>query len=416
MLNRRDALRAGTTLAALIATDRAFAGLHFHGTIPNQYEGSVASRARVIHTSSFTVDTANHFMMMRSAHIATENLTAIKVVFSNFTTNGGGADLGPGAASPITASVEYPAGTFTQILFSGSATGSIPDARSLFADYVSVSIPSGATFWIRLFIQNTLGVCYNSWQNSFLGEAMNLSATSISDQTMGGTITNSGSFSCPPMAILGMTTNASVVIVGNSTGVGSPGGGDTEDSSASATGFNAKVGLIARSLGSIPFINIAAGGQIAQNWATNSPARSPLIQKGSHLICEMGVNDLNGSRTSAQLIADLQAIFAFGAAFQKKYQTTITPMSTSTDAFATLVNQTARASAAERMTFNNAVRAGSVGPTGFFDIASVLESSVNSDKWIVAPTPPYTGDGIHPTPSGYLLVPAAGVISGITYP
>ena len=175
------------------------------------YEGSVASRARI--TPIVTADTTNKYMMSRSPHIATENLTSIKPVFGNFTTDGSGHDAGVGAASAITASVEYPAGTFSQVLFSGSATGSIADINILFADYTTVSIPSGATFWIRSFIHNTAGLFYNPWQNSFLGEAVALSATVISDQTMGGTVTNSGSFSYPPVAILGMTRNASVVVI-----------------------------------------------------------------------------------------------------------------------------------------------------------------------------------------------------------
>src|SRR5216684_1459484 len=392
----------------------AIAGLHFHGT-GIAYEGSIASRARITHVA--TLDTTNKYLMMRSAHIATEALTSIKLAFGVFTTDGGGHDAGTGASSSITASVEYPAGTFSQILFSGSASGTIPDVSSIFSDYTSVSIPSGATFWVRIFIHNTAGFYYNNWQNSFLGEAISLSPTVISDQTMSGTITNSGSFSLPPIAVLGMTINPSVVIVGDSVGVGSPGGNDNEDSSASVTCFNVKVGAIARSLGNIPFINIAAGAQVAQGWLANSAARAPLITKGSHLICQMGINDLNGnSSTSVQLISYIQLIFGLAAAFQKKYQTTITPLATSTDAFATLVNQTVRACGPERLNFNAAVRAGIPGLTGFFDVASALESSLNSGKWLVTPTPPYTGDGIHPNPTGYPLIPTAGVISGIVWP
>lgn len=407
---RRRAFLLGSS--ALLIASPANAGLHLHG-ISSLYEGSVASRARI--TPIVTADTTNKYMMSRSAHIATESLTSIKLVFGNFTTDNGGHDAGVGATSAITASVEYPAGTFSQVLFSGAATGSIADVNVLFADYTPVSIPSGATFWVRSFIHNTAGLFYNPWQNSFLGEAVALSATPISDQTMGGTVTNSGSFSYPPVAILGMTVNASVVIVGDSTGVGSPGGHDTEDNSASVTGFNAKVGLVARSLGSIPFINISAGAQVAQSWLTNSSARAQLITKGSHLISEIGLNDLlGGGRTTAQLTSDLQLIFGLAASFQKKYQTTITPLTTSTDAFATLINQTVRVS--DRINFNTAVRAGLSGLNGFFDVASAVESSLNSGKWLVTPTPPYTDDGIHPILAGYLLVPASGVISGIVWP
>lgn len=379
------------------------------------YEGSIASRARI--TRGVQNDTTNKWLMTRSAHIAAENISALKAVFSNFSTDGGGADFGMGASTTIKASVEYPAGTFTQILFSGSSSGTISNINILFADYVTVSIPIGATFWIRSLVNNSAGIFYNNWQNTFLGEASILSATSLTDQTMSGTITNSNAVSWPPIAILGITSNPSVVIVGDSVAVGAPGGVDTEDSSSSATGYNAKVGLVARSLGNIPFLSIAAGGQTANGWSTNSPARAPLITKGSHIICEMGVNDLAGAGTAASLITNLQAIFALAASFQKKYQCTIIPRSTSSDSFATLVNQTS-VNAAERISFNNTVRGIPAWLTGYFETADVLESGRDSGKWVVSPSPPYTPDGVHPHPSGYALVAASGAIStsAITWP
>ena len=166
-----------------------------------------------------TPSPGNHQIMMRSAHIATEDLTTIRIVFSNFYNAlkfGGGptSDTGRGAASTITASVEYPSGTFTQVKFDGSASGLIPNASVLFSDYLTVKIPSGATFWVRLFTNNPAGIIFNPWQNTFLGEAIDVAASGLTDQTMGGTIRNKIGWSTPPLAIVGMTKNASVIIVG----------------------------------------------------------------------------------------------------------------------------------------------------------------------------------------------------------
>lgn len=383
-------------------------GIFLLGSSAPLYEGAVASRARSVGTA----DTTNKYLMARSAHVASEALTSIRVVFSNFYPFG--VDTGLGASADITASIEYPANTFTQLTFSTSTTGTIPNIATLFSDFATVNIPSGDTFWVRTFWHNTAGTLYNQFQNTFLGEAVRLSATSIADQTMSGTITNSGSYSHPPIAILGTTNRASVVIVGDSI---SAGVGDTEDSSNSATGFNGKIGMVARSLGNIPFINLGCNGQIAGAWAASSPARLPLITKGSHMICEMGINDFLGAGTSGGVLSDIQAIFALCRAGQKRYQTTINPFPTSSDSWVTLGNQTVSAGQdAQRTAFNDLIRAGSAGGNGYYEVADVLESSRNSGKWGVTPTPPYTGDGVHPNTAGYAKVQASGAISGITWP
>lgn len=366
-------------------------------------------------------DTTNKYLMTRSAHIATENLVSIKLAFSNFYNSGSAGgnpqqDTGQGAASTITAAIEYN-GTFTQVTFSASSSGSIPDASVLFSDYISVNIPASATFWIRSFVHNTAGLFYNSHQNSFLGESTALSVTAITDQTMGGTITNSGSFSFPPIAILGMTVNPSVIIVGDSVGAGF---NDTEDSSSSATGWNAKIGLIARSLASVPFLNLSVSGETAQSFIAHATARALLIQKGSHLVTQLGINDfqVNG-RTAAQVTSDMQTIWALKWAQQKVFQSTITPdpsdPGTPQPAYTTLTQQTPFPNDAARVTFNTSARAIITGSNGYYDMTSGLESSLNSGKWTVTPSPPYAG-GAHPNASGYAVIAAANLIPAPSYP
>lgn len=379
------------------------------------YEGLVASRLRMIQSNA--PDTTNKYMMARSAHVATDNLTSIKLAFSNFynagnLATGSIADIGLGASATITASVEYPAATFTQVTFSASATGTILDIGILLSDYLTVNIPFGATFWVRTFWHNTAGCLYNAWQNSFLGEATALSATVISDQTMSGTITNSGSFSYPPIAILGITRTASVIIVGDSIGAGY---NDTEDSSASATGYNAKIGLVARSLGTTPFLNLSVAAESANNFLTDATARKLLIPKGSSLITQLGTNDVAGL-TPAQLLAKLQAIWALASSGQKLYQTTITPNTSTSDGWTSGAGQTPAASNSTRITFNTNVRAILSGATGYYDLDSAVESSLNSGLWIFSPSPPYTGDGLHPNTAGYAVVQAANLIPTATYP
>ena len=141
------------------------------------------------------------------------------------------------------------------------------------------------------------------------------------------------------------------------------------------------------------------------------------------MICELGTNDIANGQTSAQLITSLQGIFALARPGQKIYQTTITPSDsdpgTPSAAFTTLTQQTPNNNPSVTVTFNTAIRSGSSGLTalnGYYEVDNVFESSTNSRKWLVTGSPPYTADGIHPNLAGYLLVPAAGVISPVAWP
>lgn len=349
----------------------------------------------------------------RSAHVASGNLSSIRVCFAGFSNGGnvGGniTDTGIGAATTITAGIEYPAGTFVQLKFSGSASGSIPDVGTLWSDYATVNIPTGATFWVRNLRTNASGVFFNGWQNATLGEATEVGASGLTDKTVSGTIVDSGNgWSVPPLAIVGMTLKASVIIIGDSLSAGT---GDTE-----AASRDGKVGVVARSLGSIPFVNIGRGSAQAQFWTAEAIGANAVIQKASNLVIVLGSNDINGGQTAAQVIANIQAIAALARPGQKVYVCTILPRSTSSDSWATLVNQTVNASFNPvKNTFNTAALAVISGTTGAYDIASALESSVGSGKWIAA-TPQNTIEGVHPTPVGYLLLASAGVITPVTWP
>jgi hypothetical protein len=89
-------------------------------------------------------------------------------------------------------------------------------------------------------------------------------------------------------------------------------------------------------------MTLAKGGQQAMDLAPNtaSPAATLAHVTLTDKILEHGVNDLRLSRTKAQIIADNATIEGALAPAARTWQTTITPRSETTDAYATTTNQT----------------------------------------------------------------------------
>lgn len=376
------------------------------------YEGSVASRARIPYFSS---NSFGNQYLSRTAHVATDNIAVVRFAFGNYNVFGP-PEGNLGTSATETYSIEYPVGTFLRLTVSGASPTAIPAGGIVFTDLASIAIPSGATFFVWRYGSNSGGVQFCQAKNTFLGDKCQIGA-SVADGTLTGIITDNSPSNAvlPPCAILATKTTPSVVIVGDSIGWGSF---DTEDTSSSATGYNGKIGVVARSLGNIPFINLSMPGVSALNWATSSPSNRQMIQKGSHLITQVAQNDIGISgQSSAQLIASIQTIWGLARSGQKLLQATVTPSDGSTDGWLTLANQTPN-QAATRLTFNTAVRSGLSGATTLMDVAGVLENG-SSGKWVVSPSPPYTGSdgqGIHPTPAGYALVQAANILPALSWP
>lgn len=386
------------------------AGILLLGSTSSQYEGFVATRARM----AFDIDSTNRQIMCRSAHIATENLTSIKLAFQNFAP--GLPENGNGSSATQTAAIEYPPGTINAVVkFGGSTSGTIANGSILFSDYTSLSIiPAGATFWVRKYLTSTVGFYYNhQYQSSTLGESTSVAVSGLTDQTQTtGAITGgtSQTWTQAPVAIIGHTTNPSVLIIGDSR---TSGQGDSGESN----NFDAKVGNIARSMGSVPFVNIGTSSKQANGWAGNAVATSALLPYGSQVIVALGINDLIAGRNQSQVAADIATILASASAI-KKYPITIEPDTSDGGSPSAAWTTTGQQSnlVANRVAYNTLVRAGILAATGFYEVADVVESARNSTFWIVTPSPPYTGDGLHESGAGYALIAASGAIVPASYP
>ena len=415
----------------------------FSAQASGTYLGLVATRGRVMDQLG-----TNRYVQSRTAMVASTQLTTgIKVAFANFR-NVGALGAGPldsaidaSSNATVTASIEYPSGTCTQLKFGGNATGTIPylvtSACSgaacgglLWSDPASVAVPAGATFWVRQLYASTAASPhspYLSGQNGVLGDAIEFSGTALTDKTAScAALTNAGSYMFPPLAVVAPTTKPSVIIIGASVTSG------LNDSEASNTvPYDGKRGDIARSLaGSIPFLNLSSGGETAELFQSHAQGRMQLIPYASAYYISMGSNDLGGSNgaTSNQTAAQVENrlrdnVVSLIPAGRKVFYTTLTPRNNLADSCTPHdwtaytcqydTSDTGHGGYPSILTFNADIRAGSLArEAGFVDASAVFGASLVSYpglRWQVDPvsgfgcgsagawgTAAATTDGLHP--------------------
>lgn len=376
------------------------AGLTSFYTAPaaTTYLGQVATRSAM--QQDFNAGITK--MMCRTHHRSRDAIANPTLIFANWY---GKTEQAPGGAATITASIEYPSGTFTQVTFSGSATGTIPNGGQLTSDPVPVSIPDDAKFYVRSFYQNAAGSTYcGRGGDTTNGDHITYGAGAV-DATMSDPLPtlSSANIMYPPVAILGLTKRPSVYIAGDSRGFGNT------DIPNTSLGL---IGEVARSVGpSRAFINGSCSGETAAEFVANRANRTALYGYCSHVVCEYGINDINGGATAAATKANLAAVKAL---FPSKpvWQTTLAPETNSTDSWATTINQTALATESVRTTVNGTIRTNALGFNGVYEVADIMETARDSGIW---KAPNYTGDGIHETNTANIAIVTAGIIDPSVY-
>ncbi|PBB68134.1 hypothetical protein CK228_13575 [Mesorhizobium sp. WSM4312] len=384
------------------------------------YMGQVATRCRIPTNSSTTNKQANS----RTYHIARDDITSLKIELPAWYWYRTSTKLETNVTGSITytASIEYPAGTFTQVKFgganSGIATGSAaPAGTPLLSDWVNVNIPNGAGFWVRTFANATHAIVFadasagtNFWTCDFAnGEAYEYAASGVTDKTMGGTLvpnkTTNDAAIFHPTAIVGMTRKASVLLIGDSRVAGF---GDF---------FNAAgdTGELARSIGpSLAYINAGSAGDTLSEFIASSTQRKALQQYCSHVVVQTAINALRSgtgqNKTAATVLAEQQTILGYFAG-KGRFTTTTEPCTTSNDSWASPTGQTLNTNVAQITAYNDAIRAGVAGSLGYFEIADVSETARNSGKWKSDGTASkWTADGLHASPFGYASIQSSGAV------
>tara|TARA_R110000868_G_scaffold230335_11_gene483506 strand:+ start:908 stop:2089 length:1182 start_codon:yes stop_codon:yes gene_type:complete len=351
---------------------------------------------------TFIPDTINpsitRQMNVRSEFLR-DSVPYLQLGFGNFYTTTTGEANG-GAVRYITAGIEFPLGTITQVKFDGSPTLALADGvDKVLSDPVLpplpyISWPRTAQIWIRTLQECAAGIIFSS---SYKAYGLLLDRTHTSNAAVDGTMDPAwsggslGGNPFGPYCIVGPTTRPSIVSVHDSRG----NGGTMTSNSTTYTGevqgaFGPRFG----------FMDLSRGTQQAEQIAgAGFTKRKAYLIHASHGICGAGVNDMvTNGRTAAQVAGYRQTIIGFAPKL-KWLETTIAPVTTSTDSWATTANQTVTSINAERILFNQRVRAGNAGFDGFIDIADLLESARNSGFW----KPFMTGDGLHAVNAGYAL-------------
>lgn len=384
--------------------------LRVNPTFP-AYFGQVATRSFVpnsIYTGFKSVNS-------QTVHTARERISALRLVYANWYSLNAVHEAGSGGTAIFSASIQYPiaanpaTGTWQSFKWNGSTTSPIiadgafapeTDLLNLLSD-----IPAGASFLLRTHVEASNQAAF--WQ--FTASNLNLpnqlceaSATpgANSDKTTGGVIAaGTTANNIYPVAIIGQTKRPSLYLLGDSRVLGQ---GDTAD----GTGHT---GELARSLGEhFAYMNAGCASEQATTWLPASTRRQYLMKYFSHIVGNLGINDLVGGRTSAQVAADISAIGAIAKAQGKKVLwNTLAPSSTGT--WATLAGQTTATYNANRAAVNNLLRSRQIANIDqVLDGASGVESSLDSGLWTICydgtAGVALTNDGLHATWQGYQLI------------
>ena len=364
---------------------------------PQPYLGVVATRGYC--PVNFYGGPTN--IMSRTKHIARDTLSSVKAAFTGFQISAQQGEKGTGAPSTVTASIEYPLGTFTQLKFGTAVQGQIPDGDFVVSDFVSLPtpIPPGAAFYVRNFWSNPTGVLFTGFANgSVPGEGAEIGST---DKTMSGTIAAAAGPVLHPLAIIAPTLNPSIMLIGDSIMFGVQ---DTLNDLA------CDQGIVARSVGPhFGYTNFGCPGDTIAAALAKGSNRLALSKYYSTVVSDYGgVND--NARGAPAVIADMQTLGGLYAGLRRFNVTRVPSGSNSTDGYATVANQSG--ANAGLLAINQAVRAGMPNWDDFFDVGAALESAPESGLWTVGPngSGAVTSDGTHPNLLGNVLILRSGAV------
>jgi lysophospholipase L1-like esterase len=303
----------------------------------------VANRGLWPMTLSNGTDTAENSW---SRHILTSDVTEVRLVYVNANTPAG-VEAGPGNPITVTSSIELADGSILPVPFRGLRAVVIESGGFAVSDPVTLDLPKGTAIRSRTYVTVTSGKWPRGWNGSYvgtLGDSAEVGASgTITDKTLTGSVGSASSTAMyGPSAIIGKGSTVydvpSIGLVGDSIMWGQGSEGNTRVSQA-GSGF----GAVALN-NNFNFVNVGDPGDRATitSVRANHSLRWLMLQGCTHVISNFGVNDLSNGVTLADWQASAISIWTqLVARGAKVWQTTITPVTTSTDGWLTAANQTA---------------------------------------------------------------------------
>lgn len=426
--------------------------------LPGPTWTSVISRSRSYSrgTSGFTNPNnfVTGFTQVHSCYLYTVVHSAQQIKLS-FGAYAYGTDIGN--ALPIThVAVEYPhnSGKFFDVLFSGSQSVTLNSGQTILSDALDLSsvggVVAGQVLNVRTYINGiAVGANWPVFDDAYTGDKLTASTGTTSDltHTAYGSLTADKSAGYGPQTIYGNVVAHSVVAIGDSI---TQSVGDTIN--GPPAGIHA--GWVDRGFANaIPLLDTSRHAERGDQWFGAVLAhRRGMAYSGDRVIVAYGNNDFytGTNLTAVQMENVIIPLWrAFNQRGYKVWAVTVTPRTTSTDSFATSVNQTPVANGAARIAYNQWLRDGApmdnnsqalaTGTTpganvfrmgssfhpipdrlvakALLDISSVVETATDSGIWknvAANGTGPWTADGTHPAAIGHTAAGALITVSDFT--
>lgn len=376
----------------------------------NPYLGQVASRCRI----STKFEPSNKQLMARSKHIALDQIDSMAVVFANWYVKENIGETNVGSSTTYKCAIEYPAGTIAAVVtWNGSDAGFAQDGETLISDMMKVSIPLGAAFFVRTWLNSAAGIPYHQGGSLNPSAGINDSgesfyfdvATTDLTKTAGNFNNRTANLTYRPAALLGWTTKPSLLLAGDSR----QGNGNTLDLPSDGYGLS---GEFEKAMGRyFATINMGCSGERVQSVASGGyEKRVKFADWVSHVAIGYGINDIAGfngaTRTAAQVQSDVSTM-ATQFAGKPVYIATLSPYSSSSDGWATTANQTTNATNAQRIAFNDWVRKMPAPFSGYLEVADQTESARNSGLWKAG----LTADGLHGNANATSAIAESGKVA-----
>ena len=306
--------------------------------------------------------------------VSPANTFGVSALYGNFSTTSSGADNITVKASIEINGVLYP------LFFSGKRSAILEPNAILETDVFNNFFSPGQVFYIRTNVQVITSGKFpiGAALNGDIGEGYVNGLDYTDSGPIGSTYTYGAYF---PLGIKGVGGSVvkSVGIIGDSISVGNF---DPYGHGYLIRGLSPLYGIV----------NVGNAGENALGFLSPaSYSRIKILENVSHAIVNYGTNDITGGLAFAK--TNLQLLWNYLSSMGVKvYQCTTTPRTTSTDAWATLGNQTSASSESDRKLLNAWIRSIPAPLSGIFEITDIVESARDSGLWKAG----YTVDGVHP--------------------